>query len=116
MCHILIIEDEILVAMDIRACLAEHGATSFSFADTEADAVAEARLHPPALIMSDVQLLEGTGPRAVQAIQAELGPIPVIFLTGTPEACKPCQHPARVLTKPMHEPTVVRHFRELASP
>ena len=114
MCHVLIIEDEWLVAMDIEACLAEHGASSFAFADCEADAVAEARLRTPELIMSDVQLLAGTGPHAVEVILAELGPIPVIFLTGTPEACRPCEPPARILTKPMHEPTIARYFRELA--
>ena len=114
MCHVLIIEDEILVAMDIEACLSEHGATSFAFADTEACAVAEARLRTPALIMSDVKLLVGTGPQAVQMILAELGPIPVIFLTATPESCRPCKPPARILTKPMHAPTILRHLRELA--
>ena len=110
----LIIEDEMLVAMDIEACLSGHGATSFAFADSEAGAVAEARLRTPELITSDVQLLVGTGPHAVEVILAELGPIPVIFLTGTPESCRFCGPPARILTKPMHEPTIARHFRELA--
>lgn len=114
MCHVLIIEDEVLIAMHLETCLSEQGATSFAFATTEEDAVAEARRQPPEMIMSDVKLRIGTGPRAVEVILAELGPIPVIFLTGTPEACQPCEPPSRILNKPLHEPTIVQHFRELA--
>ena len=36
------------------------------------------------------------------------GPLPVIFITTTPEDCMPCEHPAKVLLKPMHEPTIVQ--------
>ena len=113
MCHVLIIEDEPLVALDLQALLATHGASSFAFAASEADAVREARRRTPALI-SDVMLQTGTGPRAVKAILAELGPLPVIFITATPEACIPCDPPARVFGKPLHEPTISQAFRELA--
>jgi CheY-like chemotaxis protein len=34
MCHVLIIEDEALVAMDLQVCLEGLGATSFAFAET----------------------------------------------------------------------------------
>ena len=66
------------------------------------------------LITSDVGLLEGTGPRAVEIILRELGPVPVIYVTGTPEACQSCGPPARVLSKPLHYPTLSSAFRELA--
>ena len=114
MCHVLIIEDEAIVAMDVQGLLAAIGATSFSFAMTQDEAVREARRHPPALITSDVKLAKGTGPRAVEQIQRELGDIPVIFITATPEDCEPCEPPARVLRKPMHEPSITQAFLEMA--
>ena len=114
MCHVLIIEDEPFVAMDIQAMLEAEGATSFHIATTEAEAVAAAREHPPQVITSDVKLLEGTGPGAVRTIQAELGDVPVMFITGTPEACDVCDPPTVVLQKPVRRVSVVETFRILA--
>ena len=114
MCHVLIIEDEPVIAMDVQGLLAAIGAPSFSFAVTQDEAVREARRHPPALITSDVKLAQGTGPLAVEQILRELGDIPVIFITATPEDCEPCEPPARVLSKPMHEPSIARAFLDMA--
>lgn len=113
MCHVLIIEDEPLVAMDLEALLSLEGATSFAFAACQDDAVAEAILHRPAIIMSDVKLLEGTGPMAVAIIVDLLGPIPVIFITGTPEACNPCNPASPILAKPFDRPAIAQTFREM---
>lgn len=114
MCHVLIIEDEALVAMHLEATLADHGATSFAFAETEAEAVEEARRRTPDIITSDVRLRHGTGPRAVEIILREFGPVPVIFITATPEECIPCNPPHRVFGKPLHEPTIAAAFRQMA--
>ena len=114
MCHVLIIEDEVLIALDLQGLLAEHGATSFDFADCEDDAIQAAMARPPDLITSDVKLRVGTGPKAVVAIHERLGPTPVIFITGNPEACEPGGPAARVLGKPLHEPSIARAFRDLA--
>ena len=114
MCHVLIIEDEPLIAMHIEDVLSDHGATSFSFAETEAQAIEVARAKLPAIITADVRLRRGTGPQAVEAIVGEHGHVPVIFITATPEECKPCNPPHRVLAKPIHEPTIAAAFRELA--
>ena len=113
MYHVLIIEDELLIALNIEAILSDNGATSFDFADTEAGAVAAAEIHHPEFIVADVMLKEGAGPAAVQTIRALLGDIPVIFVTGTPEACHPCNPPARVFEKPMNEASIARAFREM---
>ncbi len=113
MCHVLIIEDEPLVAMDLQMTLEEQGATSFDVAATEADAIMLARTHPPQLITSDVKLLEGSGPRAVLHILKELGDLPVIFITGTPDGCYPCNSPALILTKPLRDGELATAFREL---
>ena len=90
MCHVLIIEDDAIAAIDIRDTLKSVGATSFSFAETEHEAVICAREARPALITSDVMLARGSGPRAVQIIHEELGLCPVIFITATPDQCDTC--------------------------
>lgn len=45
--HVLIIEDEILVAFEVEALLAEMGFTSFDIADSAADALTLAIANPP---------------------------------------------------------------------
>lgn len=114
MCHVLIIEDDFFIADYIVQLVEASGATSISQAVSQQEAIDKAREQRPELIMSDVQLTEGTGPLAVQAIIAEMGPIPVIFVTGTPEECEPCDAPAVVLGKPINEREIAHHFRLLA--
>jgi hypothetical protein len=59
-------------------------------------------------------LRQGTGPKAVEAIISEWGLVPVIFITGTPDECEPCDPPHRVFGKPIHEPTLAAAFRQMA--
>lgn len=113
-CHVLIIEDEFLVALDLQTLLEAHGATTFAFAATQAEAVKAARERKPDFITSDVVLLEGSGPKAVEAILQEIGPVPVVFITGTPEVCHPCPPQARVLGKPLHYLAITSAFQEMA--
>lgn len=114
MCHVLIIEDEVLIALDLQDLLEAHGAETFAFAETEAEAINAARERKPDFITSDVALREGTGPRAVEVILHEIGPVPVVFITGTPEACDPCPPPARILGKPLSRPALISAFQEMA--
>lgn len=116
MCHVLIIEDEPLIALDLEDLLQGYGALTFSIADGQRAAINASREHRPDFILSDVSLLEGTGPLAVQAIHRELGAIPVIFVTATPEACSPCAPPGQVFRKPMDRPAIGAAFRRLAFP
>ncbi len=101
MCHVLIIEDEALIAQFIAELALEVGATSVAYATTESEAVEAAIATKPCMILSDVRLLEGTGPQAVQAIQRLLGPTPTIFITGTPAECAHVKFAAEVMTKPI---------------
>lgn len=114
MCHVLVIEDDWMIAEYVADVARDAGATSIDMADTQQSAVAAAFRHPPSIILSDVNLLEGTGPRAVEMILGELGPIPVIFVTGTPEACVPCDPPHVVMTKPVHAGNLTEAFKQLA--
>lgn len=103
MCHVLIIEDEPLVALTIQGLLEEEGAASFDIAATQAEAVAAALAHRPNLITSDVRLVSGTGPEAVKQIHDRLGDVPVIFISATPEECIPCAPPGIVISKPFRD-------------
>ena len=114
MCHVLIIEDEWLIA-DYLTYLAEQaGATSIATAATEDEAVQAARERTPGIIFSDVNLLVGTGPHAVQTIISSLGEIPVIFITATPEACEPCAPPGVILNKPIDPALLIDSFKRFA--
>ena len=113
MCHVLIIEDEALIALHVQIVLEHEGASTFAFAETQTGAVEAAILQRPALITSDVRLREGAGPLAVQNIHDRLGFIPVIFITTTPDICTPCAPPGLVLTKPIDERALAAAFHEL---
>lgn len=114
MCHVLIIEDEWLIAEHLAFLAEKAGATSIATASTEAGAVQAAHERMPDVILSDVNLFVGTGPGAVQTIAASLGKIPVIFITATPEACQPCEQPSVILRKPIDAACVIEAFKRFA--
>lgn len=115
MCHVLVIEDEPMIAMMLQDILADAGATSFDVASTEQDAVASALQHPPKIIVSDVRLLDGTGPAAVQQIHQRLGETPVMYITASPEECTAIHPCAPVLRKPIRVSEVETVFHRLVS-
>lgn len=114
MCHLLIIEDEWLIADYVTHLAEQAGATSVATACTEDEAVQAAYERLPGIIISDVNLLAGTGPHAVQRIMSALGKIPVIFLTASPEACAPCGSSSAILIKPIDPARLIETFRRLA--
>ena len=80
--HVLIIEDEPLIAMSIEDALRDCGYATFAFASSRDAAVAAAKHRCPDLITADVHLAPGCGIDAVATIcNAKF--IPVIFITGT---------------------------------
>lgn len=111
MCHTLIIEDEYLLAELMGEWAQEAGAQSLDFAPSEDEAVKTAVANPPAFIISDVMLTQGTGPRAVARITALLGPIPTMFVTGTPEACHPCDDAVAIISKPTSSAEIAAAFK-----
>lgn len=112
MCHVLVIEDEWLLAEYMSDIAERAGGTSFDTATTEAEAIEAAAAHKPDIILSDVVLASGHGPHAVQTIFARFGEVPVIFITGTPANCHPCGPPGVVLGKPINEGRVIDAFHE----
>jgi CheY-like chemotaxis protein len=99
--------------MHVQDLLETEGATSFAFAVSEAEAIQSALEVRPAVITSDVKLVSGTGPHAVQAICDQLGEIPVIFITGSPQECDPCEPPGVILEKPINHGELKAAFKRV---
>lgn len=114
MCHVLIIEDDWLLSDHVAQLVEAAGATSIDMVSGEDEAVAAARGNPPDVIISDVTLIQGRGPIAVQRIVDELGPRAVMYVTGTPELCHPCAPEAPLLVKPVPDDELTAAFRALA--
>jgi DNA-binding response OmpR family regulator len=82
--HALIIEDEALIAITLEEILRDCGFTSFDVAASSDMAISAAKLRCPDLITADVELRPGCGIQTVNAICSG-PPIPVIFVTGSPD-------------------------------
>ena len=83
--RILVVEDETIVAMDVRVQLARHGYEAVGHAIRGDQAVAMAEALRPDLVLMDIQLGgDMDGIDAALAIRARLG-TPVVFLTAYAE-------------------------------
>ena len=79
--RILVVEDEALVAENLRRCLHDLGYSVAGIADTAAEAVGLAREHKPDLVLSDIQIKgREDGTSAARTLSRELD-LPVVFLT-----------------------------------
>lgn len=83
--RVLIIEDEPIIAMDLRQLVEGAGHQVVGVAGSEAEALAIAEREAPGLVLADVNLGEGgDGATAVERILARIA-VPVIFVTAYPE-------------------------------
>ncbi|MCQ4161416.1 response regulator [Roseomonas sp. GC11] len=99
---ILVIEDEPIIAMDVRQLVEACGHRVVGVAASEAQAVRMAQERKPRLILADVNLgAGGDGISAVNRIQREVQ-VPVIFVTAYPERLLTAEQvePAFVISKP----------------
>lgn len=108
--HALIIEDEILIALDVEALLAEIGFETFDIAQSPDEALACARRRSPDLITADYRIVGGTGLEAAEAILAELGDIPVVHVTGNADQVRSSGKP--IVEKPIHGRALARAWTE----
>jgi CheY-like chemotaxis protein len=100
--NIMVIEDEPIIAMDIRQLVESCGHNVVGIASGEAEAVSMARELKPGLILADVNLGPGgDGISAVQRILQEQD-TPVIFVTAYPERLLTAEQlePAFIISKP----------------
>ncbi len=103
---ILIIEDEAIIALHIKQVVTELGHTVTGVARKRSDAIKLAAAKRPSLILSDIQLADGSsGLDAVNDILAVHGDIPVIFITAFPERLLTGERPepAFLISKPYTE-------------
>jgi DNA-directed RNA polymerase specialized sigma24 family protein len=105
----MIIEDEMLIAMDIDAIVKEMGHRVTGIARTRDQAVQLATTEKPDLILADIQLADNSsGIDAVNDILSATGELPVIFITAFPERLLTGERPepAFLITKPYSEEQV----------
>ncbi len=83
--NVLIIEDEPLVALDLREIVEGLGHGVVGIARTHKEAVATIAMGRPGLILADIQLADGSS--GIEAVNEILGNLstPVIFVTAYPE-------------------------------
>jgi CheY-like chemotaxis protein len=106
---ILIIEDEGIIAMDLKSIVSDMGHRVTDIARTRDDAIAKGTAKVPDLILADIQLADkSSGIDAVNALLKELGDRPVIFITAFPERLLTGERPepAFLITKPYSEDQV----------
>ena len=101
-CDVLVIEDEPVIAMDIKDLTEELGHRVFAIARTREEAVEAASAHRPGLVLADIHLADdSSGIDAVNDILLRFD-APVIFVTAYPERLLTGERPepAYLLTKP----------------
>jgi CheY-like chemotaxis protein len=104
---VLIIEDEPLIAAELKRILGELGHRVTSIARTHKDAMKAAAVQKPGLVLADIRLADGSS--GLDAVNEILGgfTVPVVFITAYPE---------KLMTGERPEPTflIAKPFREEA--
>jgi two-component system, response regulator PdtaR len=103
--HILVVDDEFLIAEGLRAQIEDMGMTVCGTADTSDLAVALAQQYRPSVVLMDMRLRgQKDGVDAALVIHATVGS-KVIFITGSREPATIARiqldHPVAVLYKPI---------------
>ncbi|HRK18380.1 MAG TPA: response regulator [Hyphomicrobiaceae bacterium] len=107
--RVMIIEDEPLIALDIETLVSDIGHTSVGIAATRDQAIELASKTRPDIILSDIQLADGSsGIDAVADILKAIS-VPVIYITAYPERLLTGERrePAFLITKPF-QPSMVK--------
>lgn len=105
---VLIIEDEPLIALDLRRVLETLGHRVAGVARTHADAVRLANTSKPGLVIADIRLADGSsGLDAVNEILRSFS-VPVVFVSAFPErlATGHGPEPTFLITKPFRDDSV----------
>ncbi|MFG6083334.1 response regulator [Paracoccus litorisediminis] len=100
---VMIIEDEAIIAMDLKGIVQSIGHEVTGIARTHQAAIDLAHRVRPDVILSDIHLADGSsGVEAVGQLLSDLGDIPVIFITAFPERLLTAERPepAFLLPKP----------------
>jgi CheY-like chemotaxis protein len=105
---VLIIEDEMIIALDLEQLVDNLGHRTIGIARTRAEAIDLARTKRPGLILADIQLADGSS--GLETVNDLLNSfeVPVIFITAYPERLLTGERPepAFLLHKPYQQSTV----------
>ena len=107
--RVMIIEDETIIAMDLKGIVQAMGHEVTGIARTHSAAIQLAGDRQPDLILADIQLADGSsGIDAVNELLTSLGDLPVIFITAFPERLLTGDRPepAFLISKPYSEEQV----------
>lgn len=82
---VLIIEDEMFIALELEALVTSLGHNVRAIASSKSEAIAAASRFKPGLILADIQLADGSS--GLEAANEIVGtrPTPVVFITAYPE-------------------------------
>ena len=106
---VMVIEDEMIIAMDLKGIVQAMGHEVTGVARTHTAAIELAGQGRPDLILADIQLADGSsGIEAVNELLRDMGDIPVIFITAFPERLLTGERPepAFLISKPYTEEQV----------
>ena len=106
---VLIIEDELLIAMDLEDIVSSLGHRVVEIATTQDEAIASYTANRPGLVLADIKLADGSsGLNAARAIAGQ-GNVPIIFITAYPERVLSGERPEPtfLLSKPFQRETVM---------
>ncbi|MDP0928125.1 response regulator [Paracoccus onubensis] len=107
--RVMVIEDETIIAMDLRGIAQAMGHEVTGIARTHSAALELAGKERPDLILADIQLADGSsGIDAVNDLLNNLGDLPVIFITAFPDRLLTGDRPepAFLIPKPYTEEQV----------
>jgi len=106
--HVLIIEDEPMIAMDLESIVEGLGHRVAGVARTHTEALSAVSKEKPGLVLADIQLADGSsGLDAVNEMLVSMQ-VPVIFITAYPDRLLTGERPepAFLITKPYQPDTV----------
>lgn len=83
--HLLIAEDEAMIALELESMLEDLGHEVVGIARTADESIRFATMHRPDLVLMDIRLARGDGVEAAIAIRARHD-IPAIFMTAHSDA------------------------------
>jgi CheY-like chemotaxis protein len=109
--RIVVVEDDVFIAMDLAELLIGLGHDVPAIARTEAEAVAAAAKFHPDLMIVDGTLAEGSGVSAMRQILA-LGFIPHFYTTGNPSQIRDLVKDAIIVAKPFGLQGLIRGIAE----
>lgn len=99
--RILLVEDDGMISMLMTMMLEEMGFAVCATASSETDAVREAERTRPDLIVTDMNLGDGSGVAAISTI-CRARPTPHVFISADASAVRGLKPDAIILEKPFH--------------